>query len=215
MKKGKRWIALGAVLALCMSLCACSSSEGVGSESVAGDEEVGEVWEESSEMIPLYEEYDGELPVGWKDGVKISGEFPAIKEEVQGEQLAFEVQYVRTDGYLDGEEYPKVFVIHTKEDLDAYAETSERFLEAVQAYDEEWFEDHQLVLVVLEESSGSVRHEVKSVVKTQEGEGVIEVIRRRPDVGTTDMAKWHLVLEMAKESFANGDQIRVEFVEGE
>lgn len=138
---------------------------------------------------------------------------------------AFEAQYVRTDGYHENVGYPVVTVVSSKAALDAYFEenrglyelsrgeqagSASGFAGAIKKYDDDWFASHQLVIALLEESSGSVRHEVESVTA---GDSPSIVIRRLvPEVGTCDMAEWHILIELAANTFRPDARIPVTFV---
>lgn len=117
------------------------------------------------------------------------------------------VQYIRTDGYLDGARYPMVKIIRSKDQLDEYCnanknlyqfETSETdtFIDACKRYDDTYFQQQILVLVLLEESSGSNRHKVQRVSLENDKELTVEMERIVPEVGTCDMAEWHIIIEL-------------------
>ena len=138
---------------------------------------------------------------------------------------AFEAQYVRTDGYHENVGYPIVTVISSRAALDAYFEenrglyelsrgeqagSASGFAGAIKKYDDDWFASHHLVIALLEESSGSIRHEVESVTA---GDSPSIVIRRLvPEVGTCDMAEWHILIELAANTFRPDARIPVTFV---
>ena len=138
---------------------------------------------------------------------------------------AFEAQYVRTDGYHENVGYPVVTVVSSRAALDAYFEENRGLYElsrgehagsesgfagAIKKYDDDWFASHQLVIVLLEESSGSIRHEVESVTA---GDSPSIVIRRLvPEIGTCDMAEWHILIELAANTFRPDARIPVTFV---
>jgi hypothetical protein len=61
-------------------------------------------------------------------------------------------------------------------------------------YSEAFFADNMLVIVTVNEGSGSTRHKVLSV--SSDGEIVIE--RELAQIGTADMAQWKIVIELAK-----------------
>ena len=131
---------------------------------------------------------------------------------------AFEAQYIRTDGYSEDKNYPFHVVINSREELEAYYEANKEvfdlerkekvysdttigFLDACDKYDDAYFERQNLVLIVLEEGSGSIRHEITDVRphSTEDGRLVgwdITINRIVPEVGTDDMAQWHLLLEV-------------------
>ena len=134
------------------------------------------------------------------------------------EAYAFEAQYIRTDGYSEGRNYPYHMVINSKEELQAYYEANKKlfdlerkekvysdttigFLDACDKYDDTYFERQNLVLIVLEEGSGSIRHEITDVRNRWDENGAslgwnITINRIIPEVCTDDMAQWHLFLEV-------------------
>jgi len=156
------------------------------------------------------------------EGIK-KVEFPP-KEEA-AEILTCPVQYIRTDGYQEEETYPQIILIDSKEALEAYladnhgkyamgcresvaSDSTIGFVTAVEDYDEAWFDGHTLVMAVLEEGSGSNRHEVQGIT----ADGKILIKRIIPEVGTCDMAVWHILLELPKESPVLDKELSVEFV---
>ncbi len=134
------------------------------------------------------------------------------------EAYAFEAQYIRTNGYSEERSYPYHVVINSKEELHAYYEankglfdlerkdkvysdTTIGFLDACDKYDATYFERQNLVLIVLEEGSGSIRHEITDVRNRWDENGHslgwnITIDSIVPEVGTDDMAQWHLFLEV-------------------
>ena len=72
------------------------------------------------------------------------------------------------------------------------------FLDACDRYDETYFEDRVLVMVLLEEGSGSVRHWIEKVLLTEDGGKpalVVDIEVLVPEIGTCDMAEWHILIE--------------------
>ncbi len=126
--------------------------------------------------------------------------------------VPFNVQYIRTDGYHEDALYPAVTVIRSKSELFAYYRENEAlynlerrsdpasdstigFLDACDRYDDAFFETKSLVLVLLEEPSGSIRHKVTDVYQTADGKYAVNIATITPEVGTDDMAQWHLFVE--------------------
>ena len=120
----------------------------------------------------------------------------------------YSVGYFRTNGYVDGAEYPVVTVLRSREELDSYIEAnrntyqmdmdwgdSKSFLTSMEEYDSEFFTNNTLVLILLEESSGSIRHEVTNI-RNSDKEWQIAVDRLIPQVGTDDMAEWHIAITL-------------------
>ncbi len=138
----------------------------------------------------------------------------------KAESLLQGVQYIRTNGGLEGsfstnDIYPFTVIIHSVAELEqyyedncnffdlerkdkVYADTTIGFLDTSDKYDAAYFAEHDLILLVLEEPSGSIRHEVKSVHYTSTG-WVITVQHIVPEECTDDMAQWHLMLEIPKD----------------
>jgi len=140
--------------------------------------------------------------------------------------INFNAQYVRTDGYLDGVSYPVVTMIDSRIELDNYynenkdsyylermenadSDTTIGFLDATYKYDDAYFKDNILVLVLLEEGSGSVRHKVLGV-KGNKNSTDIAIKRIVPEIGTDDMAEWHIMVELKREIY-KGSEIKVIF----
>ena len=122
-------------------------------------------------------------------------------------------QYIHTPGPYDAT-YPKTVVIRSRQELMAYYETQKDtyflarrenygadytigFLDACDRYDDAYFENRILVLVLLQEPSGSNRHQVSSVVKDDTGMLNIRITSLIPEAGDCDMAQWHLFIEPA------------------
>ena len=126
----------------------------------------------------------------------------------------FDAQYIRTNGYHEDAEYPAVKIIRSVQELKAYYEANKEkydlkrkdvsagyidttigFLNACDRYDDAYFAEHILVMVLLEEGSGSIRHKVDSVVMSQDGQCSIHVDTIVPEMGSCDMAEWHILIE--------------------
>ncbi len=116
--------------------------------------------------------------------------------------------YVRTNGGLDLE-FPQTKVIRSVEELNVYyeenkdvfnlerTEDGDGFLDACEAFDASYFARRILVLLVLQEGSGSIRHEVKAVRLTAEKRLEIDIEAVTPNGCTCDMAQWHLFIQPA------------------
>ena len=131
------------------------------------------------------------------------------------------VQYVRTDGYRDGEQYPKALWITSLDEINAYVEANQElyhlntngFTDVVKQYDDNYFEKNDLIIVLLEEGSGSIEHRVLGLTATtlenQEKQYEIQPMIQRtiPEVGTDDMAEWHILMEISKEYGASKSEL--------
>lgn len=138
-----------------------------------------------------------------------------IGQHLLGTPVAFKAQYVRTDGfyYYADTGYPHVVVIDSKKagreyylnlvphDFEGGEPTiSTGALKPLvgDEYNDDFFTDNYLVYVILEEPSGSISHTVESVRMSQDERLKIAVKRNVPEVGTDDMAYWHIVLELPR-----------------
>ena len=132
-----------------------------------------------------------------------------------GTDVQWVAQYIRTNGYSEGVLYPSVRIIDSLQELKdyyntwhevfdlerkekVYSDTTIGFLDACDQYDETFFEKNYLIFVLLEEGSGSIRHEVRSVEQTEDKKISISIDRKVPEVGTDDMAQWHIILELSR-----------------
>jgi len=75
----------------------------------------------------------------------------------------------------------------------------------LETYPAEFFADRSLLLVLLEENSGSIAHEILSV-----SPDAVTIRRVVPEVGTCDMAGWLLVVEL-DEVLDDGSVLNVNF----
>ncbi len=113
---------------------------------------------------------------------------------IQVKQLEFDAQYVRAD-YHDDTNYPVITAIRSQSELNEYFENNAT--DGNGKYDGEFFENKALVAVLLSEGSGSTRHKVNGVTKSEDGLA-IEIECIVPEVGTCDMAAWHVFVEVDK-----------------
>lgn len=142
--------------------------------------------------------------------------------------LSYEAQYIRTDGYHEEVTYPVITVFRSREELDTYYEANKDkyylntrggdipsdssigFMDAVENYDSAFFAQKVVVSILVQESSGSVRHNILSV---KQSNGITRIVLKReaPAIGTTDMAQWHILVELGKRDLAQTD-IKVDIV---
>ncbi|MBR4072496.1 MAG: hypothetical protein IKK24_01020, partial [Clostridia bacterium] len=130
--------------------------------------------------------------------------------------INFEAQYIRTGSLTDITNYPLFTVLQSTDELNAYYESNkdnfnlERrknpaadstigFLDACDKYKADFFKKNALVLIVIEEGSGSTRHNVNNIRVDTDGKFYVDVSSIVPEVGTCDMAQWHIIIEIAKE----------------
>ncbi len=145
--------------------------------------------------------------------------------------IGFKAQYIRTNASSYDEDNDNLLWITSVGELNDYYEQNKDkyylesvenfssdqtigFVDAVKKYDEAFFEKNDLILVVLEEPSGSYRHEVTSVdlfgsLLNRVVYFIQPNIRRIvPSVGTDDMANWHIIIEIDKEYGMDYSQLK-------
>ena len=76
------------------------------------------------------------------------------------------------------------------------------------AYTDEWFGTHRLIVVCVQESSGSVGHDVRSVDYTSSG-AAVTIKRTVPQVQTCDIAHWLLCIELPDTHLKSGDAVEL------
>ena len=125
----------------------------------------------------------------------------------------FNARYLRTDGYNEDVTYPVVTVVHSVAELNEYYEANKdrynmsAFPAACERYDEAYFRDRILVIVVTEAGSGSIRYQVTGVA--QDGDILnVDIDILDPGMGTCDMAEWHILIE--PEKGADADHVQVD-----
>ena len=79
-----------------------------------------------------------------------------------------------------------------------YSDTTIEFADAIEEYDEEFFKEHNIVLVLLTASSGSIRYKVENT-NLNDGVMKINITKKIPEIGTCDMEGWHIIIETDKQ----------------
>lgn len=147
-------------------------------------------------------------------------------------QPQWRAQYIRTNGSQENGVFPRPQVIDSLQQLQeyyatyreifdlerkekVYSDTIPGFLDACDAYDAAFFEENYLVFVLLEEGSGSVRHEVQRVERTKDNKLSVSIDRKVPEVGTSDMAQWHIILEIGRNTPVPTEKDILLYVDGD
>lgn len=145
--------------------------------------------------------------------------------------IDFDTQYIRTDGYHEDIEYPVVKIIRSVYELNSYynankdkyslerredpaSDSTIGFLDVCDKYTAEYFEDQILVMVLLEEGSGSIRHNVDNVKHGSDGKLYISIRRDVPEAGTADMAEWHILIEPEKDITVASESDVIVYLDG-
>jgi len=90
---------------------------------------------------------------------------------------------------------------YPEENVDYYAN---KFWEAIEVYTDTFFSDKYLVIILINEGSGSIGHEVERI--DENGNIIINRLLPNGD-GTDDMAEWHIIIEL--ENDFNPEQFNV------
>ena len=128
----------------------------------------------------------------------------------------FKDHYIRIQSVINGET-PQKYMFETASDFRSFVEKNEEMVtqskqhpsemnleDAQKKYDDKWFENHDLIIVLLQEGSGSIRYSVTSI-DTQ----MIKIMQRIPELGTADMAGWAILIELNKGSKIDINKVKV------
>lgn len=104
-----------------------------------------------------------------------------------------------------------VISVTSREDMDTFIDAGEAyfqldiaydenmsFSDGMQAYDDGFFSDNQLLILYLQEPSGSIRHKITDT-PISGGKLSVAVESIVPEEGTDDLADWFIILELAKD----------------
>lgn len=128
------------------------------------------------------------------------------------------VKFVRTNFAYDDQ---FVMIIKSVEEINAYKDSlkqlepswiflyiEETFDKTFSNYNESYFENNILYIAVIVEGSGSIRHNVLDI-EYGDDTMTVTIERLSPDVGTCDMAQWHLLVEVKRDDF-DGNEGKLE-----
>ncbi len=135
-----------------------------------------------------------------------SGQIKA-NDEMQQVEIQFSARYIRTGSPKGAHIWQAVSVVSDKSGLEKYcSDAKELYLEIESSglrdlYSEDWFAEHQLVIVAIQEGETSgpqVHHKVVSVIK-QGDECRISINKIIPIDAKED--SWHILIEVDKGTF--------------
>ena len=136
-----------------------------------------------------------------------------------------DVQYIKTAYYSDMN--GQTIIIESKEELDeyfnankekynlghrekVYADSTIGFEDAIEKYDEEFFKNKNIVLLLVTATSGSITYKADNIT-INDGVMDVKISRHAPEYCDCMMAGWHIIVETEKVSI---NEINV-FVEGQ
>lgn len=128
---------------------------------------------------------------------------PPAPNDVPSAYLEFEAVYVKTTQPSPVDMYPAIHLIRSVDALHEFcARRDQQFTgfdeveKQAALYEETFFEEHSLIVLMIEESSGSVRHSITDIEVYANGFVNIGLERNVPEVGTCDMAYWYIFVEV-------------------
>lgn len=108
----------------------------------------------------------------------------------------FTATSLRSYSTPEGIMFPQIRIIKSIDDLNNYIDGfNGEFAEQCKKYDKKYFEEKSLIVVILEEGSGSISHTVKNLSFSDDDKCYIYIDRNVPEAGTCDMAYWHIFIE--------------------
>ncbi len=92
-----------------------------------------------------------------------------------------------------------------------YADTTIGFLDAVDKYDDEYFEENSLIIAVTGQPSGSIRYKGASLICSPGGKlcDTLILTEFHPHEGTDDYAHWHIIVEAEKDTYADEIKLKI------
>ncbi len=208
-----------ALLMLMLLLCGCRSAEPVREAATpTGTSAIGENCTTQIEPVTEPATEPATEPVTAPITAPITEPVTApITEPPETEPSAAvtdeRVQYIRTDGSSDLFPTPHLVKIVSRAELadyydlfagiydlesrpEFYSDYTIGWLDAIEMYDDAFFAEHILYMAVLEEGSGSIRHQFLGIE-----DGYAKIGYLIPEVGTADMALWHIFIPSDTELF--------------
>ncbi|MDQ2087066.1 dockerin type I repeat-containing protein [Herbivorax sp. ANBcel31] len=146
----------------------------------------------------------------------ISGKLNNISEAklniITEEEVESSHELFKTQTAVD--EYPTIQNINTNAELlELFKENkSEDINEALDKYTDAYFENNGLIFIALEETSGSIWHEMDKVTFKND-ECIVNLKRFTPFKGTTDMAHWALLVTVPKGIADETQEINLNIIE--
>ena len=128
-------------------------------------------------------------------------------------ELAFVAKYVSVGQYLEIE-YPVVSLIRSVDELQAHCAAYSIFCKqnvfqnAIVGYDEAFFAEKTLILILKYEGTISVSHEVTGVTQVEKDQVTVAVDRQCPEAGSDAIAIWYFFVEV-EGTLASGTEVDV------
>lgn len=126
--------------------------------------------------------------------------------------ITYNSKSIQTHLYIDNFNSPSVDIIKSLSDLEKYKVkyNVDKLYSSLEKYNESYFNNNVLVIVNIQESSGSNTNKIDRIAKDKDFNRMdIFVKRDVAEIGTTDMAMWHLLAEIDKKVFGSTTDINI------
>lgn len=189
---------------------------------------------ESTTLLKGYSYTDENGSTVCVDGYEINSHLCSVPTK-PAENPTSVFQAIRTNGrFFQNQEYPdfpytviietsdelKKYIADNEEKFDfsrkdkVYVDTTIGFLDAVDKYDDEFFEKNSLVIAVTTQPSGSIRY-WGAKLETSSGRKLCDTLiltEYHPHEGTDDCADWHIIVEAEKGTYADEIELKINVV---
>lgn len=110
--------------------------------------------------------------------------------------IGFSVAPHKSTNTPSGIMFPQIRVIKSVEDFNDYVSGfNNEFADESKKYDEKYFAEKSLIVLLLEEGSGSITHTINDLVMSEEGKLYVYIDTNVPECGDCAMAYWHIFIE--------------------
>jgi hypothetical protein len=126
--------------------------------------------------------------------------------------MKFDSKNIQTHLYIDDFKSPSVDIIKSLSDLKKYKEKykDDTLNLSLDKYTENYFKNKVLVIATIQESSGSNSDKVEKVVKQNDTNSIYLLVKQvKSEIGTADMAMWHLLVELNTTDFGDVTDVSV------
>lgn len=136
-------------------------------------------------------------------------DFP--KEMEQRGDIKYSAKSIKTHIYIEDMSSPRIDVISNLQQMYDYSNRfyDENLRVELNKYTNEFFDNNSLIIVTIQEGSGSINNIVTDVKRVNTSTLDIIINRDVPQVGTADMAMSHLIIELNTSNLAKINNISI------
>lgn len=127
------------------------------------------------------------------------------REMQQMEIIPFRAETIKTHIYMEDFQSPGINCVNTMQELYNYSNVFSEYNldEKLDGYGDSFFKENSLIIITLQEGSGSITNTVSDIKRVNKSTIDITVNRKTPQVGTMDMAMNHVIIEVNKLDIRN------------